>query len=96
MIERWISVIALERQRERLAAAEQHRLGRRARDGKKNGRTVYYRLRFRRFREPSTEPNRRAGPGGTRRGYPGLRRALESDAPPVVGEASRFYVRKVC
>jgi len=29
-------------------------------------------------------------------GYPGLRRALEDDAPPVVGEASRFDVRKVC
>ena len=37
-----------------------------------------------------------SGPGGTRRGYPGPRRALESDAPPGVGEASRFYVRKVC
>jgi hypothetical protein len=36
-----------------------------------------------------------SGPGGTRRGYPGLRSALEGDASPVVGEASRFYVRKV-
>jgi len=33
---------------------------------------------------------------GPRRGYPGLRRALEGEAPPVVGKASRFYVRKVC
>jgi hypothetical protein len=61
MIELWISVIASERQREWLAAAEQHRLHRRARDGKKNGRTVYYRLPFRCFREPSPDSNRRAG-----------------------------------
>jgi hypothetical protein len=40
MIEPWISVIAWQRQREWLAAAEQHRLCRRARHGKKNGRTV--------------------------------------------------------
>ncbi len=61
MIEPWISMTAWQPQREWLAAAEHHRLGRRARPGKKNGRTVFYRLPFRRFRAPSTDSNRRAG-----------------------------------
>jgi hypothetical protein len=50
MIEPWLYEVARQRQRDLVADAERHRLGRRARDRKAHRSTVSYRLTFRPFR----------------------------------------------
>jgi hypothetical protein len=55
MIEPWLYEVARQRQRDLVADAERHRLGRRARDRKTHRSIVPYRLTFR----PLTDSNRR-------------------------------------